>query len=97
LTATVTVPPASSMSSRSLSPRRSKAGGIAPDACTERGELLDSLGGIVPGMYTVGPPTRGTAWESMAVPEIRNQAAHLAEDLTQSIAVSRRAMPVTGQ
>ncbi|GAA1223080.1 FAD/NAD(P)-binding protein [Pseudonocardia alaniniphila] len=78
-------------------------GSITPDplglgvACTESGELLDSRGDVVPGMYALGPPTRGTAWEAISVPEIRNQAARLATHLTGTTAVSRTAMPVTGQ
>jgi uncharacterized NAD(P)/FAD-binding protein YdhS len=66
-------------------------GVITPDplglgvACTERGELLDSHGNAVPGLYAVGPPTRGTVWEAISVPEIRNQAARLAEHLTNSV------------
>ncbi|GAA3054760.1 FAD/NAD(P)-binding protein [Pseudonocardia yunnanensis] len=78
-------------------------GTITPDplglgvACTESGELLNSCGNVVPGMYTLGPPTRGTAWEAISVPEIRNQAARLATHITSTSAVSRTAMPVTGQ
>ncbi|WP_344015198.1 FAD/NAD(P)-binding protein [Pseudonocardia xinjiangensis] len=69
-------------------------GVIAPDplglgvACTERGELLDSHGDAVPGMYSVGPPTRGTVWEAISVPEIRGQAARLAEHLTTTLGAS---------
>ncbi|WP_433281530.1 FAD/NAD(P)-binding protein [Pseudonocardia xinjiangensis] len=78
-------------------------GTIAPDslalglACTEHGELLDSRGDVVPGMYSVGPPTKSSNWEAMAVPEIRNEAAGLAKHLTSTVAVSRAATPVTGQ
>jgi uncharacterized NAD(P)/FAD-binding protein YdhS len=32
-------------------------------------------------MYALGPPTKGALWESMAVPEIRVQAAQLAQHL----------------
>jgi uncharacterized NAD(P)/FAD-binding protein YdhS len=77
-------------------------GTIAPDplglgvACAESGELFDSRGEVVPGMYILGPPTRGTAWEAISVPEIRNQAARLAERLTDAIAVSGP-MPVRGR
>jgi uncharacterized NAD(P)/FAD-binding protein YdhS len=78
-------------------------GTIAPDplglgvACTEIGQLLNRRGEIVPDMYSLGPPTIGTAWEAISVPEIRNQAARLATHLTSSVAVSRTAIPVTGQ
>jgi uncharacterized NAD(P)/FAD-binding protein YdhS len=62
-------------------------GTIAPDplalglACTTSGRLLDRAGNIVEGMYALGPPTKGALWESMAVPEIRVQAAQLAQHL----------------
>ncbi|WP_433286636.1 FAD/NAD(P)-binding protein [Pseudonocardia sp. CA-142604] len=78
-------------------------GTITPDplglgvACTENGELLDNRGEVVPGIYTLGPPTRGTAWEAISVPEIRNQAARLATHLTNTSALSRTAMPAAGQ
>ncbi|WP_433286569.1 FAD/NAD(P)-binding protein [Pseudonocardia sp. CA-142604] len=78
-------------------------GTIAPDplglgvACTESGELLDGRGEVVVGMYTLGPPSRATAWDAMSVPEIRNQAARLATHLTDTSALSRTAMPAAGQ
>jgi uncharacterized NAD(P)/FAD-binding protein YdhS len=50
-------------------------------ACTPAGELLDLAGAIVPGLYAVGPPCKGTLYESTAVPEIRAQAAGLAARL----------------
>jgi uncharacterized NAD(P)/FAD-binding protein YdhS len=33
---------------------------------------------VVPGLYAVGPPRKGTLWESTAIPEIRAQAAQVA-------------------
>jgi uncharacterized NAD(P)/FAD-binding protein YdhS len=75
-------------------------GVVTPDplglgvACTERGELLDRHDNVVPGMYSVGPPTRGTVWEAIAVPEIRNQAARLAEHLTNSLEASSVPVPM---
>jgi uncharacterized NAD(P)/FAD-binding protein YdhS len=62
-------------------------GTLAPDplgfglACTPDGRLLDHTGTIATGMYTVGPPRKGALWESSAVPEIRGQAAQLAQHL----------------
>ncbi|GAA3055164.1 FAD/NAD(P)-binding protein [Pseudonocardia yunnanensis] len=78
-------------------------GTITPDplglgvACTESGELLDGHGAVVLGVYTLGPPSRATAWDAMSVPEIRNQAARLAAHITSTSAVSHAAMPVAGQ
>jgi uncharacterized NAD(P)/FAD-binding protein YdhS len=54
-------------------------------ACTPEGEILDSAGQVVPGMYVVGPPRKGTLWETTAVPEIRSQAAGLAARLPQQL------------
>jgi uncharacterized NAD(P)/FAD-binding protein YdhS len=62
-------------------------GTVAPDplglglACTPDGRLLDRTGTIASGMYAVGPPRKGALWESIAVPEIRDQAAQLAQHL----------------
>ena len=59
----------------------------APDAlrlglaCTPYGEVLDSAGRIVPGLITVGPPRKGTLFETTAIPEIRVQAAEVADRL----------------
>jgi uncharacterized NAD(P)/FAD-binding protein YdhS len=66
-------------------------GTVAPDplglglTCTPSGQLLDPSGDIVAGMYTVGPPTRGSLWESMGVPEIRVMATQLAQQLTSPV------------
>nr|WP_202387988.1 FAD/NAD(P)-binding protein [Nocardioides flavescens] len=54
-------------------------------ACTPHGEVLDATGAVVPGLYVVGPPRKGVLWETTAVPEIRNQAAALAQSLPQRI------------
>ena len=57
---------------------------ICPDplllglAATPEGELLDEDGNVVPGLYAVGPPRKGTLYESTAIPEIRTQAAEVA-------------------
>jgi uncharacterized NAD(P)/FAD-binding protein YdhS len=47
-------------------------------ASTPEGELLDEEGRLVPGLYAVGPPRKGTLYESTAIPEIRAQAAQVA-------------------
>ena len=36
---------------------------------------------VVPGLYAVGPPRKGTLWESTAIPEIRAQAAAVADGI----------------
>jgi uncharacterized NAD(P)/FAD-binding protein YdhS len=45
------------------------------------GRVLDAAGRPQPRLFAIGPPTRGAFWEIVAVPEIRVQAAELAETL----------------
>lgn len=42
-------------------------------------QLLGSDGIRIPGLYTVGPPTRGHFWETVAVPHIRRQIERLVQ------------------
>lgn len=49
------------------------------------GALLGASGVPHPRMFTIGPPRRGTLYESTAVPEIRVQAADLAEHLAAKL------------
>lgn len=60
---------------------------IAPDPLLlgidtlDGGEVVGETGRAVPGMYAVGPPRKGTLWESTAIPEIRTQAAQVADGI----------------
>ncbi len=54
-------------------------------ACTPGGEVLDVSGQVVPGLFVVGPPRKGTLFETTAVPEIRGQAAELAQRLPEQV------------
>jgi len=54
-------------------------------ACTPEGEVLDVSGQVVPGLHVVGPPRKGTLYETTAVPEIRAQAAALAQRLPERV------------
>jgi uncharacterized NAD(P)/FAD-binding protein YdhS len=54
-------------------------------SCTPQGEVLDVSGQVVPGLYVVGPPRKGTLYETTAVPEIRTQAAALAQRLPELV------------
>jgi uncharacterized NAD(P)/FAD-binding protein YdhS len=54
-------------------------------ACTPQGEVLDHSGRLVPGLFVLGPPCKGTLWETTAVPEIRSQAAALAQRLPEHV------------
>ena len=45
------------------------------------GALIDSNGIPSPVVYAIGPARKGCLWETIAVPEIRTQAAQLADHL----------------
>ena len=46
---------------------------------SEAGELVDAAGRVVPELLVIGPPRRGTLFETTAVPELRSQALHIAD------------------
>ena len=48
------------------------------------GALIDSNGTASRSLYAVGPVRKGCLWETIAVPEIRQQASQLAEHLTSA-------------
>lgn len=48
-------------------------------ATTAQGSLIDVAGHPVPQILVVGPPRRGTLFETTAVPELRSQALHIAD------------------
>ena len=56
---------------------------------TVAGEVVGSEGRVVPGLYAVGPPRKGTLWESTAIPEIRTQAAEVARLVLAGTTTSR--------
>lgn len=56
--------------------------GIATD---DSGCVLDRNGAPQNGLYLVGPLRRGPTWEHLAVPELREGAARLAQYLTESL------------
>ncbi len=49
------------------------------------GALIDADGKISEILYTLGTPRKGNLWETTAVPEIRLQAASLAQELLKSV------------
>jgi uncharacterized NAD(P)/FAD-binding protein YdhS len=49
------------------------------------GALLSSDGIASSALYAIGPARKGRLWESVAVPELRVQAAELAEHLVQTV------------
>ena len=56
--------------------------GIGVDVDRESRVVAD--GQPVPGFYAVGPITRGTFWEIVAVPDIRAQVSNVAKQLSAS-------------
>ena len=51
------------------------------------GYLIDGAGGTVPGIVCIGSIRQGEVWETTAIPEIRAQAAAIAELLTDDTRV----------
>ncbi len=51
----------------------------------ENGALLDSSSKPSESLFAIGPPRKGCLWETTAVPEIRAQAAQLAEHLLRHL------------
>ncbi|WP_406839685.1 FAD/NAD(P)-binding protein [Streptomyces sp. AHU1] len=65
-------------------------GPLGLGVATRDGRLLDAGGGTGLPVFTLGAPRRGELWETTAVPEIRVQAADLAEQLLAPLAPRRR-------
>ncbi|MER5526525.1 FAD/NAD(P)-binding protein [Streptomyces sp. NPDC002677] len=56
-------------------------GPLGMGAATREGRLLDAQGRAEGPLFTLGAPRRGELWETTAIPEIRVQAAELAQRL----------------
>lgn len=65
-------------------------GPLGLGVATRGGRLLDAEGRAGLPVYTLGAPRRGELWETTAIPEIRVQAADLAEQLLAPQAPPRR-------
>ncbi|MEX0768815.1 MAG: FAD/NAD(P)-binding protein [Microthrixaceae bacterium] len=48
------------------------------------GHLLSDTGKIVEQIFVIGPPRRGTLFETTAIPELRSQALHIADQILLS-------------
>ena len=57
---------------------------------SERLEAIGTRGGVTPGLWALGPIVRGVFWECTAVPDIRRQAAEVADIVANSGPRSRR-------
>ncbi|MFF3409817.1 FAD/NAD(P)-binding protein, partial [Streptomyces sp. NPDC002742] len=65
-------------------------GPLGLGVATRDGRLLDAGGRTTLPVFTLGAPRRGELWETTAVPEIRVQAAELAQELLEPLARRRR-------
>lgn len=66
--------------------------GLGLDVCVD-GCLIDAGGYPDRRLYAVGPITRGAFWESVAVPDIRDQVADLAAVLSAQLSAQSRSGP----
>ena len=55
---------------------------------TVDGRVIGADRNVVDGLHVVGPSTKGTLWESTAIPEIRAQAAQVAAAVHRDLAVT---------
>jgi uncharacterized NAD(P)/FAD-binding protein YdhS len=55
--------------------------------------VRDARGAPAAGLYAVGPLTRGARWESVAVPDLRNQTAEVAATILADLRTAREAIP----
>lgn len=53
--------------------------------CTPTGRLIGESGDVTPGLYGLGPITRGALWEIVAVPDIRQQAPVIAAEVMSGL------------
>ncbi|MEU9140081.1 FAD/NAD(P)-binding protein [Streptomyces sp. NPDC048404] len=65
-------------------------GPLGLGVATRDGRLLDAGGRPGLAVFTLGAPRRGELWETTAIPEIRVQAAELAEQVLAPLAPRRR-------
>ena len=61
---------------------------------TLSGEVIGADGSPTPGLYALGPITKGAKWEITAVPDIRRDCARLADRMARQASPGRS--PATG-
>ncbi|MBD1843455.1 FAD/NAD(P)-binding protein [Cyanobacteria bacterium FACHB-63] len=66
--------------------------GLGTDT-TADGVILDAQGKPSTALYTLGTPRKGNLWETIAVPELREQAQTLAATLLRSLPLRVRPVP----
>ncbi|MEU6143612.1 FAD/NAD(P)-binding protein [Streptomyces sp. NPDC047081] len=69
------------------------AGPLGMGVGTVEARLLDAEGRADRPLFTLGAPRRGELWETTAIPEIRVQAAALARQLLEPLALKPRKRP----
>ncbi|MGE3109482.1 MAG: FAD/NAD(P)-binding protein [Phycisphaerales bacterium] len=62
--------------------------------CTPEGQVIRTSGDVNQNLWVLGPARRGALWETTAVPELRTQAASLAQTLASRAANRRPATPI---
>ncbi len=55
--------------------------------------VIDAEGAVSTRLFAIGPLTRGVFWESIALPDIRNQCASLAALLADRLETARQELP----
>jgi uncharacterized NAD(P)/FAD-binding protein YdhS len=55
--------------------------------------VIDAQGSVSNRLFAIGPLTRGVFWESIALPDIRNQCASLAALLADRLGKARQELP----
>jgi uncharacterized NAD(P)/FAD-binding protein YdhS len=67
--------------------RRGPAGlGLDVDS---RGRVIDTVGSTVPWLWSIGALRRGVLYETTAVPELREQAREIAQEIVESMGAPR--------
>ncbi|MBF2028516.1 MAG: FAD/NAD(P)-binding protein [Oscillatoriales cyanobacterium C42_A2020_001] len=70
--------------------------GLGMDTAAD-GAILDMAGNRSSLLYTLGTPRKGNLWETIAVPELREQAQTLAATVLQSLPIRVRPVPTFAQ
>jgi uncharacterized NAD(P)/FAD-binding protein YdhS len=56
--------------------------------------VIDAEGAVSTRLFAIGPLTRGVFWESIALPDIRNQCASLAGLLAERLGTAKQELPL---
>lgn len=56
--------------------------------------VIDAKGAVSTRLFAIGPLTRGVFWESIALPDIRNQCARVAALLAERLGTAKQELPM---